>query len=44
MHCFLGVVYVLKSLLVEDIERLIKNALPSLSDTHKRAISMMRMH
>jgi putative ATPase len=33
-------VYVLKSLLVEDIERLIKNALPSLSDTHKRAISI----
>ena len=33
-------VYVLKSLLVEDIERLIKNALPSLSDTHKCAISI----
>ena len=33
-------VYVLKSLLVEDIERLIKNALPSLSDTHNRAISI----
>lgn len=33
-------VYVLKSLSVEDIKRLIENALPSLSDTHKRAISI----